>query len=63
MKKQLTAVLMMLILVLSLSACAAAEAVQTLDRVEDKVEALEFYVKEPTSYTDIPFKELKTKKP
>jgi trk system potassium uptake protein TrkA len=30
--------------------------------VEDKVEALEFYVKEPTSYTDIPFKELKTKK-
>ncbi len=30
--------------------------------VEDKVEALEFYVKESTSYTNIPFKELKTKK-
>ena len=30
--------------------------------VENKVEALEFYVKEKTVYTDIPFKQLKTKK-
>ena len=39
MKKQLTAVLMMLALLLSLSGCAAAQAVQILDRAEDKVEA------------------------
>ena len=39
MKKQLTAFLMMLALLLSLSGCAAAQAVQILDRAEDKVEA------------------------
>ena len=38
MKKQLTAVFLMFALLLSLSACAAANAVQTLDIVEDKVE-------------------------
>lgn len=39
MKKQLTAVLMIFALLLSLSGCMAVNAVQKLDRVEDKVEA------------------------
>lgn len=38
MKRQTVAILLMLILLLSLSACTAANAVQTLDIVEDKVE-------------------------
>lgn len=39
MKKQLTAVLLIFALLLSLSGCMAANAVQKLDMVEDKVEA------------------------
>ena len=39
MKKQLTAVLMIFALLLSLSGCMTANAVQKLDRVEDKMEA------------------------
>ena len=39
MKKQLTAVLMIFALLLSLSGCMTANAVQKLDMVEDKVEA------------------------
>ncbi len=39
MKRQFVAILLMFTLLMSLSACAAANAVQTLDIVEDKVEA------------------------
>lgn len=39
MKRQAVALLMVFILILNLSACAAANAVQTLDIVENKVEA------------------------
>ena len=39
MKRQSIAILLMFTLLLSLSACTAANAVQTLDIVEDKVEA------------------------
>ena len=39
MKKQSLAVLLALVLLLSLSACAASDAVQSLDIVEEKVEA------------------------
>ena len=39
MKRQSVAILLVCTLLLSLSACAAANAVQTLDIVEDKVEA------------------------
>ena len=39
MKRQSIAILLMFTLLLSLSACAAANAVQTLDIVEDKVAA------------------------
>ena len=39
MKRHLIGILLVLVLLLSLSACTAANAVQTLDIVEDKVEA------------------------
>ena len=39
MKRHLIGILLVLILLLSLSACVGANAVQTLDIVEDKVEA------------------------
>ena len=39
MKRQLIGILLVMILLLSLSACVGANAVQTLDIVEDKVEA------------------------
>lgn len=39
MKRQTVAILLVFMLLLNLSACAAANAVQTLDIVEDKVEA------------------------
>jgi uncharacterized membrane protein YkoI len=39
MKRQFVAILLMFTLLMSLSACAAANAVQTLDILEDKAEA------------------------